>query len=395
MLITDRAISWLRWSAPQVHCALSGVKFQAMAGIRAQVRDSNLEEGKWFYCSGWWLFPCSSHSIVALRQAIQELSRLKEPADHRPTDSRTADEIQREIVQGFRELREHKTVFYNAQPEWSARQVSIHSSSEVLDVVNEFLRFVEFAAAEFCWTMNRPHEEMHWKKHSWKHTTFAEVERIIADVKARRWLPPQLTLDVIGTFEQAQELFRSAERIEPEAITRIDSLFPSEEDKYTAARHLFGLNEGDAVPLIPTAVELGYELLRNIFRSDSQKNQDHARDLLKRLISKQAATGSQPGGGRPPSAHHPETVITIWMMCYAMAKQIREVDRFVSKYESNRPNRHSRLHQYYPQLYQHKIALSDVLDRETVRSAFEVAGKFLELSTSKIDKVVYPRRPHA
>ena len=132
---------------------------------------------------------------------------------------------------------------------------------------------MKFAAAEFCWTLNRPTKEMHWKKHSWKHTTFAEIEWILADVKAGRWLPPQVTVDQIGSFERARSLFRRAERGEPDAVARVDSLFPSEEDKYTAARHLFGLKDEDSGPVIPSIHQVAAQFAEIAVRSPTRKKQ--------------------------------------------------------------------------------------------------------------------------
>lgn len=236
-----------------------------------------------------------------------------------------------------------KTNFYNAQPKWSLSDIQIGSSSEALQVLGEFLRFVEVTAAEFCWTVNRPVRGMDWKQHAWKHTTFAEIETIVADVNSGRWLPLELRVDQLGSLEEAQTLFQRAERGEPDAVARIDSVFPSRADKIAAARHLFDLKDEDAAHPILSAPQLAAKLAEIAVRAPDSPDAERARRGSVLLLSKQGAKGSRPQGGRPPSPHHEEVVTTIWMMSYAMSKQLREVYNFLQNSEPDEQKRHANI----------------------------------------------------
>jgi hypothetical protein len=281
--------------------------------------------GKWLCRSEWWLFPVFLAGVSAALSSAQQTERKSNP--------RATTELLTEIGRLGEEVRKEKIAIYNAQPRWSLSDIRIESSSDAPKVVEEFLWLVKFAAAEFCWTLNRPTKEMHWKKHAWKHTTFAEIERIIADVKAGHWLPPELRIDQIGSFEEAQILFGRAKRREPDAVARIDSVFPSQADKNRAAKHVFELKDEEAVPPIPSARQLAAELAEIAVRSPDSQDAKRARRQSALLLSMQAVKGSRPQGGRPPSQLHEEVVSTVWMMGYAVSKQMREVRDFLQKSE--------------------------------------------------------------
>ncbi len=286
-----------------------------------------------------------------------------------------------------------KTDSYNAQPTWSLRDIQIGDSSEPVQVVEEFLRLVEFTAAEFCWALNRPLKNVDWKRHSWKHTNFAEIERIIADVNAGRWLPPQLAIDQLGSFEEAQALFRRAQQGEAGAVARIASVFPSLEDKNDAARHLFGLNDEDAIPPIPSVPQLAAQLAEIVIRNPDSQKAHRARRDASLLLSKQAAKGSRPQGGRPPSPHHEEVVTTIWMMSYAVCKQAQQVLDFLQNAELDEQKCRAKMGQWFP--WFSSLMQTDYLrflQTGTTQSALALAAKLLAISPSKIAKIVHSSR---
>lgn len=176
----------LRWSALWVHSAVRSARFLP---VRRAASDNQDIRGKWFCRASWWLIPHTRGAAAELRRARQVL-RLRSRFKVCPSaDPRRPNEIFREIERLDRELHREKTGVYNAQPRWSLSDIQIGSSNEALQVLGEFLRSVRVTAAEFCWTMNRPVRGMDWKQHAWKHTTFAEIETIVADVNSGRWLP--------------------------------------------------------------------------------------------------------------------------------------------------------------------------------------------------------------
>jgi hypothetical protein len=211
---------------------------------RTDHEAQNLVTGKWLCCVDWWLFPFTTEALSETLRRAQQVRRLP----RKSTPSSLTDSLN-EVRRLVGKIRQKRTDFYNAQPRWSLRDIHFDSSSEAPQVVKEFLRLAEFAAIEFSWTMNRPVRGMDWKQHAWKHTAFVKIEAITADVNAVRWLPPQLRVDQLGSIEEAQTLFRRAERGEPDAVARIDSVFPLQADKIEAAKHLFELNDEETVTI--------------------------------------------------------------------------------------------------------------------------------------------------
>jgi hypothetical protein len=339
--------------------------------------------GKWLCCAEGWLFPVAARAEVSVA-----LSRVQQA--ERKTNLSPSTELRTEMGRLDEEVQREKTAIYNAQPRWSLRDIQIDSSREASQLVGEFLRLVQFAAAEFCWTFNRPVKKMDWKLHSWKHTTFAEIERIIADVNAGRWLPPEVTLDLIGSDKDVQQLFERAEVGEPDAVARVDSLFPFKEDKCTAARHVFGLSKEQLNPRIPSVGDVAARLAKIAVRSPDSHQADLARHQLERLVSKQAVKGSRPRGGRPRTPHHEETVTTVWMMSFAVSKQMREVQDFLQTSEPDKQKRDTKIEQSYPWVSGLlRSSCGEFLGYGNTQNALQLAGKFLGLSASKIQKVVY------
>jgi hypothetical protein len=153
---------------------------------------------------------------------------------------------------------------------------------------------------------------------------------------------------------------------------------------------VFELNAEDAVPTIPSVRELAPELAEIAVRFPDSQEAERARHRMSLLLSKQAAKGSRPQGGQPPSPHHEETVITVWMMAYAISKQIRQVREFIQKYEPDERQSLTKMNHSYP--WVSKIIgtnCSEFLKHGNTQNALQLAGKLLGLSASKIQKVVY------
>jgi len=301
-----------------------------------------------------------------------------------------AEKLTRSLVEEGRHAVQARLRYYNAHPRWSLKDINVDSAAESAGVIAEFLRLVEHAALEFCWPLNYPDKNMHWQQHGWTHTTFSTIKGLIADVVSGTWVSP---LALIGSTEKARDLFRRAERKEPEAVARINSLFASEVDRDSAAREIFMSTE--PIPRILSVGDLAAELAQRAVRDPDSPEAEWARHKLSQLVSKHAVKGSTSGGGRPRSPYDGETVLVVWMMCFCVCKQMREVDQFLKKIEKDESKRRPQLNQLYPwvsaELY--KDPLSFLKDGDTSYCALKLTGSLLELSPSKIQKTVYLPRP--
>jgi hypothetical protein len=354
-----------------------------------------VEVGKWFFSTGWGVFP--STLLLRAQADFQKAKgpKLRSPrfrTSSQPVSRSEAEKLTRSLIQETRHALQARSRYYNAHPHWSLADVKVNSLTESSEVIVEFFHLVKCAAAEFCWPLNYPEKDMRWKQHSWTHTTFSTIESVIAEVRRGTWLPPESILDLIGSRKEARELFLRAARKEPEAVARIGSLFASEDDRNTAARALF--MPTDPVPRILSVGDLAAELAERAGRHPDSAEAESARRNLNQLVSKHAVKGSKSRGGRPSSPHHKEIVLVVWMMCYSICKQMREVDRFLENIEKDASKRRPQLTQLYPWVSAklHKDALNFLKDGNT-SCALDLTGSLLELSPSKVQKVVYAARP--
>lgn len=362
-----------------------------MARARAEVDQHKLIDGKWFCRTGDWILPYSRPALSALR-VRQRFVRTTTQNAYQSIDARKPREVLRKVRRLYREINQRKTMLYNAQPRWSLSDIEVKSLSQATELINEFLRFVEFAAAEFCWMADHPRKPMEWRKHAWKHITFSDIENVLQEVNKSGglWLPPELRLDLIGSFEEAQQLFQAAERCEPEAVARLDFLFRLKDDKDRAARHVLELNSRKRTPYIPSSGALAAEWVTHAVTYPDSEEAETARSRLKRLASIQAAKGSRREGGRPSATHHHETVVAVWMMAYAISKQLREVDRFLRKHAPNEQQRRTQLDQSYPWVSRViGTNCSEFLKYGNTQNALQLAGKLLGVSASKVQKTIY------
>jgi hypothetical protein len=351
-----------------------------------------VEVGKWFFSTGWGVFP----STLLLRVQA-DFQKAKGPRFRSPrfrTSSQRmsrpeAEKLTRSLIEEWCHAVQARLRYYNAHPRWSLKDINVDSSAGSSEVIVEFLRLVEHAALEFCWPLNYPDKNMHWQQHGWTHTTFSTIKGLIADIRSGTWVSP---LALIGSTEKARDLFRRAERKEPEAVARINSLFASEGDRNRAAREIFMSTE--SIPRILSVGDLAAELAERAVRHPDSAEAESARRKLSQLVSIHAVKGSKSGGGRPSSPHDAETVLVVWMMCYSVCKQMREVDRFLRKIEKDESKRRPQLNQLYPWVSAklHVDALNFLKDGNTL-CALELTGSLLELSVSKVQKLIYRPRP--
>lgn len=353
----------------------------------------SVEFGEYFCRWRWILFPLLPKFLNSLAERPRRL-RTKVGALRARKGYVAPKDIFGRLRRSISEVKESSIALYSAQPDWSFCDFRVTSLAEAVKVVAEFLSLVESATLEFCWPLawplHQPTELVDWKRHSWKHVFFGSIREFLVDASAGQELPPQVRLELIGTFEDAQELFRKAARREPEAVARIESLFPTREDRRCAAEHLFEQVEPpQELPRIPSVADLAAEFATHAVHDPDSEEADKFRKRLRVLMSKRAAKGSA-AHGRPRIPHHDVTVVTAYMMSYGLAKQLKEVCRFLEQFQRRDEEWLCLIDQLYPWVSGTlHLSVENVLTLETSKSACQIAGKALGLSPSKVEKTVY------
>lgn len=284
-----------------------------------------------------------------------------------------------------------ETAWYNAQPIWSIRHIRVNSRSEATEVVKEFLRMVRFTSTVFCWPLNCPVRPAQWEKHGWKHISFAELRTYVDDME-RGWEPTvQTRADLIGSTDEVQRLFKKAASKDPAAVARIDALFPREEEKKQILDDFFASSERPTE--IPSAADLAAELAGIAIGSPDSKEAEQARRASSVLVSKRAAKGGAPQGGRPPGPYPDETILLLYKMSYALNKQLREVQGFLKIWESPLEKRNDLFQQLCP--WVSEIVgndLQSILESRPAKAACHIAGAVFGISASKVEKTLDKHR---
>lgn len=289
--------------------------------------------------------------------------------------------------------------FYNFQPQWSLESIRAHSPEEAAAVIEEFAALVRKVANSFCWE-GFDLDKVQWQKHAWKHISFETIEEMVGRIKRRDWIPPQVKIDLLGTFDNGRAVFRKAEQRDPESVARLAFLFPLEVDLQEAAEHLFRHKaRPEPVPSIPRPQDLALEYVDEIFKDPESDPADKARQNLQRLVSKKAARGSVVRTGRLPAGFHRDEVSLLCMMCYALFIQLRQAWRFLHRVLVPEDQCLAVLKKHYPAIDQLQLKVKDLkkqcgIERapiEPIKASFLMAGKLLDLSASKVQDLYYPR----
>lgn len=204
-----------------------------------------------------------------------------------------------------------------------------------------------------------------------------------------------MLLKLLGTREQAKELFRRAEKGDADATGRLHFFFPREADRLAAAESLFT----DRVPTepVPLIRVLGpmEQYLETTAESPGAPEAKRAEDNVQRLIK--AAKGSPVKAGRPGMNCHWIGVKLLNTMSHGLFKQIRQVDDLLKQVlpcdrEKNCP------WSFYPWLEGITQFPKDITKRlsflqmKPSDGANVIAGHALGWKPSTIAKTVYRQR---
>jgi hypothetical protein len=365
----------------------------------------SFSEGKWLFREGWCIFPQEPSGV--LHEFVLRLKKAAPRLDGCKHSKIRASTARRIIPREWQQLPERETARYNAQPNWSLKDISV-ASQDAVALVTEFLEFVEVAADEFCWPLSYPSGEMEWHRHSWKHVSFKVVQSLAKDVVTHRYPPPQVLLKLLGTRKQAKQLFRRAQKGEGDAIGRLHYFFPREADRLAAAEcRLTNEELTELVPLIRGVVGPMEQYLETTAESPGAPEAKRAEDNLQRFI--RAAKGSPVKVGRPGMNCDEIGVKLLNTMSHGLFKQIRQVDDFLKQVPARNREKNWPW-SFYPWLKavpeftkvydcgkslpgrRRPIGRPGFLQMKASDGANAIAGHVLGLSPSKIAKIVYRQR---
>jgi hypothetical protein len=392
--------------------------------------DPELARGEWFACHGYWVFPYSDRFLSVISRNLKEvkkkqgefaqqhpqnssvkknLKRAKkkgEPAQqHPPTPSdwvRRFKVLDRQAQSAVQWLAEIGSLPYNAQPNWSLRELRPSSLDEACAIIKEFLGLAKLASEAFDWGPHLFLPKMRWMEHSWKHISMADLERIASDVRSGIYPFPDLgpPIDLFETGDDTRQLFLRAAQRDPSAVTRLNVLFPSKQTQREVAELYFvGAKPLDEIQSMVSGIltpeELAAEYTRVARTYPDSEEAEKARNELGVLAGKAAVKGSTT---RPRIPFGEETVTHIYRMSYALFKQAKEVNRLLSNtiqegsFLDKEEKRDLLLREFYPWLTRRFPKPHDIfgfLQSQPTAGACKLAGIVLEISPSKVSKIVF------
>jgi hypothetical protein len=394
-----------RWPSEAAFAICSG------RGKIARMPECDFTQGKWFVRVGYHVFPLAlagklknladQRAPIAARRAPVETENPTSLSKTGTLEARAqAQAFDQQLRKTVKEMVELTLQLYNRQLRWSLRDLRANSVDEGLSISKEFLELAYVASGEFGWSTHPLPEGMHWKQHCWKHIHETDLKRVADDVEAGRQPFNDAPLGLLGSSEEALKLFRRAARCEPGAVARLHHLFPLRCDLEDMADYLFcGVERPEKtrriIASIPSVEELAGRYAAVLVRHPDSKEAEHAQRDLDILTSKSAAKGSGGRAGRTRSGFGKDTVAQVYMMSYALFKQLKEVDRFLEGLNGgihwNDEARNQQLRKLYP-LLAGLLKSGEIMpprrgDRST--TPCKIAGAVLGVSPSKVAKIVY------
>jgi len=352
--------------------------------------DNQPEKGNWFVRFDFWVIPNSilNDFRVPLRDFADRFEKAKRKRRVIHTKTRP-DEILEGLDEDMQWLARWQTEKYNAQPKWHLRNLHGLPSDRGGDVLQEFRQLAKAAAESFDWQTADFFPGMNWREHGWKRISYESIGDLISERKV--FFPPQVTLDIVGSREKQVELFRRAAERDPRAVARLWHLFPNPINMQAAIRHLFSGNARQArVPTIPSLTEVAGEYARVAVNDPESGEADVARKNIEVLVSRGAALGADKSAGRPRVGWHEEIIQEVYRMSYCLCSQICEVSEFLDSRVGDEGQRAELLGKLYGSLTNDLgKCLDDLQEAETSTVACDVAGKFLNISASKISQVFH------
>jgi len=146
-----------------------------------------------------------------------------------------AEALTRKLARQFKESLDYSNALYSAQPQWSLSDFSV-SSGEIMELLQEFMDFVDYTTSHFRWVTGAPPNEKELMKHGWKHITYDLIKEL-TDSDMSFLVPAAFRVDLVGTSEQFLDLIRQAENRVPQAVARLEFLFPRRDDLDEACKY--------------------------------------------------------------------------------------------------------------------------------------------------------------
>lgn len=337
--------------------------------------DELHREGQWFVCDHVFVFPKSK-----MKAYVKGAERAERTAPAKSINTRASSlRVPRLLREAATAMLRYKAM-YNNQPRWSLREFDIRSQREALAIVQEFQQFASFASHNFGWSWQDPGDYEEWQRHAWKHIDFPSIESMdssgffFSEAESAR-----------NNTKDLEAVVQAAIRKNPEAVARLDALFPNETEKHQA---LTGLSPSEN-HRIPSSEDLALDLVTTIKRKPDSSEADRARRDLGILVSRRAITGAV-HVGRLRVPHSNKFVAQVFKMSYALARQIKEVNSFLESYQPSASKRVHLLRPYYPWLGSATVLdLPALATTKPIEAAGHIASHVLKVSPSKIQKIVY------
>jgi hypothetical protein len=294
------------------------------------------------------------------------------------------------LKRDFEEIVYANNAYYSAQPQWSFRDIPVNSVVEAIEVLQEFKDLVEHTTSNFDWLTGPPTLKKELRKHGWKHVTHDLVKELTSGEKSFI-VPPAMQADLVGTSEQLLDLIRQAENRVPQAVARLEFLFPRRDHLAQACE--FNLLE--KIPRarlddIPTVAQLAAEWATEAVRNADSMGAERARDRLKLLVSRGSALRSTSDKGRPKVNVHPIAIKEINDMNYCLFRQVQEVRTFLDRNFPYDKGNQSRLLRFYPWLKD--VAGKDIwsfIKGSASMGAMQITGVAFGISPGKVQQTLY------
>jgi hypothetical protein len=288
--------------------------------------------GRWFTAVGYWLYPKGleftlPHSrLDALKKAMyaaEAAPDLHPPAGEMDvTTARVFSDSARRYVLA---MEAYNSASYNAQPKWHLRDLKA-SVADAHAVITEFVKLTSITSSEYFWPgLNS--DGNRWHIHGWKHICLKDIEDQWKEYTEGE-TPGVIIAEGIGD-DELRSLFRAAQNRDPEAIGRVWTLFPKVEEHEEI--YLWYVNSNDRPKAIPDPITLAGEFVNTIFSRPRSEEATQARTALLKLISPSVSHGVRAQKGRPKNLVPPSIVSLVSSMSCSLARQIREVRKFLSR----------------------------------------------------------------
>ena len=368
--------------------------------------------GKWFFRVLFWVVPLTDQGIEGLRKANEGLEssirREKESLERQSkkfdaSNERFGTKEAQEALAATEEINSKllsviasERATYRVQPKWNLVEIPTQSRKDVAAVVEEFLVMAKEASAEYCWIFNEPPGHKDWEVHAWKHVSYQDLLQVSEE--AKNSFSAEVRVEAAIGSKNVENLLQRAVAREPEAVAIVDLLLPSNEDRLSIVQTMCTgkVTEAD-IEKIPSAIDLGTELLEITLNKRTSLEADTARQNLQKLISKKVLTGFSRGRGRPGGKLDLGTVRRVYIMANALLRQIRQVDELLRTHVPTATERQQMIGGFYPwylktKVYSTDTVVGDLLSLQPSEGALRVAAQPLGLSPSKIEKLVLRKK---